>query len=55
MTKRVLLTRKEEEHRRARQEVSSITQDDTVDEEDFQDDEGVKISPKKLTSWRHPG
>ena len=42
MTDRVLLTRQEAEDRRARQEISSINQDDTVDEEDLEDDEGVQ-------------
>jgi hypothetical protein len=42
MTERVLRTRKEEEDRRVRQEVSNITLDDTVDEEDLEDDDGVQ-------------
>jgi hypothetical protein len=36
-TARVVFPRQEEEDRRVRQEVSSITQDDTVDEEDLED------------------
>jgi hypothetical protein len=44
MTERVLLSRQEEEDRRSRQEVSNITitQDESVDEEDMSDDEGVQ-------------
>ncbi len=38
----MVLGRQEEEDRRARQEVSCITQDDTVDEEDLEDDDGVQ-------------
>ena len=37
-----MLSRQEEEDRRGRQTVSSITEDDTVDEEDWEDDEGVQ-------------
>ena len=42
MSELVVFVRQEEEERRTRQEVSSITQDDTVDEEDLKDDEGVQ-------------
>ena len=43
-SERVVLARQEEEDRRTRQdrEVSIITQDDTVDEEDLKDYEGVQ-------------
>ena len=40
ITERVVFPRQEEEDRRVRQEVSNITQDDTVDEEDL---EGVIV------------
>ena len=42
MSELVVFVRQEEEERRTRQEVSSITQDDTVDEEDLEDDEGFQ-------------
>jgi len=42
MTQGVLLVRQEEEDRRERQEVSNITQDHAVEEEDMEDDEGVE-------------
>jgi len=39
MTERVVIPRQEEEDRWTRQEVSKITQNDTFDEEDMEDDE----------------
>jgi hypothetical protein len=39
MTQGVLLVRQEEEDRRERQEVSNITQDHEVEEEDMEDDD----------------
>jgi hypothetical protein len=42
MTERVALTRQEEEDRRVRQEVCSITQDESVDDEDMTDADGFQ-------------
>ena len=42
MSQRVILGRQEEEDGRERQEVSNITQDHAVEEEDMEDDEGVE-------------
>ena len=42
MAERVMFARQEEEDRRVREEVSSITQDDTSDEEDLEYDEGFQ-------------
>jgi hypothetical protein len=42
MTERVALVRQEEEDRRVRQEVSTIAQDESVDEEDMSDDDGFQ-------------
>jgi len=42
MTERVVLARQQEEDRRVRQEVSGVTQDESVNEEDMVDDEGVE-------------
>jgi hypothetical protein len=55
MTERVVLARQEEEDRRVREEVSSITQDDTSDKEDLEDDEGFErpTSPRIVTSKQH--
>ena len=46
-----MLARQEEEDRRGRQTVSSITEDDTVDEEDWEDDEGVQ--DEREIWWLH--
>ncbi len=42
MTERVEMTRQEQEDRRVRQDVCSITQDESVDEEDMVDDDGFQ-------------
>ena len=54
MTEWVVLTRQEEEDRRVRQEVSIITQDDTVDDEDLEQDEGFQDERDIEMGMFHP-
>ena len=45
--------RQEVEDRRTRQQVSSITEDDTTDEEDLEDDKGVHWDEREIWEVTH--